>query len=156
MSISIDARGLDELAARIAKQRTLLRPDLEALIDMQLSLIQRVLMAATPLGHSLTSTKTAHESMRQSWHKQRNGLAGKVWNDRPYAGYLFTGTRPHAIPGAFGYPAPFGENPDFHPGTSPNDALVTAFTEQVVDASTRFRQFGLGVTGKIAGKVVNP
>lgn len=166
MNISVGSRQLEELTVRIAKQRTVTRADLELLIDKQLLQIRRVLMDATPVasteertfrtpqGQYVTRTKAAHTSMRQSWHKEHSGLTGKVWNDKPYAMYLFTGTQPHAIPGAFGYPAPFGDNPDFHPGTKQNDRLVAAFEGQIVDASTRFRQFGYEVAGKIAGVAV--
>lgn len=166
MSISVEARGLDELTARLAKQRTTLPADLELLIDQQLLQIRRELVAATPIGSWRLGTFTlpsgrvvqktvkAHESMAASWHKQRSGLTGKVWNDKPYAQFLFVDTKAHAIPGAFGYPAPFGESPTFHPGTHANQGLIDAFEGQVQDASARFRQFGYEVVGKIAGKTV--
>lgn len=166
MSITVQARQLDELTARIARQRRATKTDMALLVDKQLLQIRRVLKDATPVGSTADRTFTlpngrvvtravaAHGSMAASWHKQSAGLSGRVWNDVPYAAYQFTGTRPHAIPGAFGYPAPFGESQTFHPGTQPNQRLVSAFEEQVADASTRFRQFGLSVAGKIAGRTV--
>jgi hypothetical protein len=51
----------------------------------------------------------------------------------PVAKFVLGGTKPHDIPGAFGYPPPFGIGGrfegKFHPGTAPNPFNVRAWLE---------------------------
>jgi hypothetical protein len=47
----------------------------------------------------------------------------------PYVGFLEEGTKPHDIPGAFGYPRPFGIggrfDGKFHPGSTKHEGFIS-------------------------------
>jgi hypothetical protein len=83
--------------------------------------------------------------LRDRIFSERHSSIGNVQavyeTDRtPVAKWVLGGTKPHDIPGAFGYPSPFGIGGrfegKFHPGTKPNPFNVRAWVaieEPVVD-----------------------
>lgn len=55
-------------------------------------------------------------------------------------GYLLeSGTRPHAIPNAFGFGENFGTEPDFHPGTLAQPHILPALNKNVRNYKDRIR-----------------
>lgn len=165
LKFSATSKRLDALAASLRAGSRATDAEIGRYISAELLQIRRIMRDATPVastanreyrlpnGHTVTRKAAAPGSMRASWHSERTGtMAGRVWNDQPYAGFLFTGTRPHAIPRAFGYPAPFGDNPDFHPGTKPNQALNAALDRSITEAKGRLAGFGLTVVRTVVGR----
>jgi hypothetical protein len=147
MSISIDARGLDALRSHLREGAARVEGEIVRFLDGGLSGAKTAMIAATPV-------KTGE--LAGNWRIRPMGpLARALINETPYAASVMFGARPHAIPGAFGYPPPFGENPHFHPGNKANaamqDAMAAASLTIREDWSREGKRIALGlVSGKDA------
>jgi len=136
LNVRITNLGAFREALRLHREDT--EHEIEAYLKVELNRAKDRLESATPI-------KTGR--MESSWRVELNGFReGKVTNTAPYATFLFTGTRPHAIPRAFGFPLPFGTSPTFHPGTRRNQELIRALDTSARNAREHFAQVG----GKVA------
>lgn len=119
MSVRIDAVGLDALQATLRGAAHRVETRVARFLDGGLGTAKATMVDATPIG------KTG--DLARDWHIRATGLLARaLTNDSPHAAATMYGARPHAIPGAFGYPAPFGESPTFHPGNKPNERMLAA------------------------------
>ena len=124
------AQGIQEAVAWLDRLAASLQDDLDAAAETALEETIHRLEGATPVGRRPDRRYPGH--MVEDYRIERAGPGRfDVVNLREYARFVaLEETRPHAIPHAFGYPPPFGENPDFHPGTRPSAALVAALDEE--------------------------
>ena len=119
MSISIESTGLESLRDHLRGAAHVIEARITHFVDGGLAQAKREMVDATPVG------KTG--ALRDDWHIRAMGpFARALTNEAPYAASVMYGARPHAIPGAFGYPLPFGTSPTFHPGNKRSEAMISA------------------------------
>lgn len=145
MSMSVEASGLDSLRAGLKGAVQTIEHSIATFIDGGLSTAKRTMVDATPRG--VTGDLAA------DWHIRAVGIRARaLTNESPHAAATMFGAKPHAIPGAFGYPAPFGESPTFHPGNKPSERMLEAMDASVLRLEADWGREGERIAFKLIGK----
>jgi hypothetical protein len=151
LSITITVSGLRQFNGRLTKfvNGGLQQRRDEALVEAA-ALLKDRLEIVTPRGagrgghlaqaYIITGPEVEGASATMSIENTKSVMSksGKVWS---LLELLVHGTPPHNIPGAFGFPPPFGTvgkyDGMFHPGTRPNDFVQRAIAETDFSAILR-------------------
>lgn len=145
LTLNVKITNLGSLRDALRHARSDAEQEIAAFFKVELDRDVEMLKAVTPVksGKMLAGWKVELDGFRQ----------GSISNDTPEASFQLTGTRPHAIPGAFGYPLPFGTSPTFHPGTKQNQQLVQAMQTAAQNARAHFADVGGKVANTFARRV---
>jgi hypothetical protein len=159
-TFTIDASAFGRASGLLEGEAGRIERDLLTLTQKRAKLAKETLQRATPVGPRQPG-EPDRPHMQSLWHQETTGpSASIVFNEAPYASYLFEGTAPHEIRPVrasalhffAGGTEVWTQHVD-HPGTLANPRLLDALDDQLEKAQGDLFDYGVAEVSRLAREI---